>query len=327
MEPAPRQLDLRNCAPGFTVDRVGLVSGLRSSAAFFTFLRANLVLSPSAIASNSNTSYFEPYTTQLHHNQLPSSPSPLAANPHLASNDDVPALSLDLLTTTADMSEALRLVADSVSQQEHRAAKILLSHPLCIVALTVTCAVVFRVAHETYGNTGLGLVLACGLIFTFLGAVRWCTAGYSALAKNINWSWLDSEADQFVMLGARRGGRLVGAVVLALENNRSPSTSPRRRNRNRSSSLRGGKGVIRAWTTDIDHRGQGIGTQLLEVAVRTIKDRCGRDARVGFAQEHANSTILLPNLFAGPLRRDENRAAKVLGDMVAEWEASKRKKW
>lgn len=32
MEPGVRQLDLSKCGPGFVSDRVGVVSGLRSSA-------------------------------------------------------------------------------------------------------------------------------------------------------------------------------------------------------------------------------------------------------------------------------------------------------
>ena len=77
-------------------------------------------------------------------------------------------------------------------------------------------------------------------------------------------------------------------------------------------SFRGGKGVIRAWTTRLRYRGKGIGRDLLDGAIRIVKDRCGKDAEVGFAQEHANSTMLLPAMFNGVFRRDEVRAAKAL---------------
>ncbi|POR36310.1 Uncharacterized protein TPAR_03492, partial [Tolypocladium paradoxum] len=64
MERGVRELDLSNCGPGFVADRVGVVPGLRSSAAFFTFLRANLVLTASAVSSTANTPYLEPCSPQ-----------------------------------------------------------------------------------------------------------------------------------------------------------------------------------------------------------------------------------------------------------------------
>ncbi|PHH88527.1 hypothetical protein CDD83_7434 [Cordyceps sp. RAO-2017] len=91
--------------------------------------------------------------------------------------------------------------------------------------------------------------------------------------------------------------------------------------------MRGGQGVIRAWTTCAGHRGQGIGKELLLAAVRITQDRCGRDAQVGFAKEHAHSAVLLPSFCAAPFRRGELRAARALDEAATEWETSKKKKW
>ena len=88
--------------------------------------------------------------------------------------------------------------------------------------------------------------------------------------------------------------------------------------------MRGGKGLIRAWTTKDSHRHRGVGTDLLVEAVRTVKERCGRDAAVGFVAEHAHQASVLPDLFNQRFRADEHRAAFALEEVVQEWEG---KRW
>ncbi|KND88795.1 hypothetical protein TOPH_06596 [Tolypocladium ophioglossoides CBS 100239] len=338
MERGVRKLDLSNCGPGFVADRVGVVPGLRSSAditAFFTFLRANLVLTPSAVSSTTNTPYLEPYSPQPYlAPSSPSPPSPLAANPPLTPLDDIPPLSLDTLSTRDDKTEGLRLVADSLAQMESRAARTLALHPLCLAALAAAWGLVYRCAYlpKASGDAGRAILLACGVAVAYLLAIRYRAAGYVTLAEDITWSWLKPDyscGEQDIMLGARYGNVLIGVLVLRLEPKcgaAGPGPSPRRKNRSRSASLRGGKGLIRAWTTRLKYRGRGVGRDLLLAAVRTTKEQCGKDAQVGFAREHANSTMLLPPVFNGAFRRDENRAANALEDAVAVWEASKKKR-
>lgn len=326
---------------------------LAQTSAFFIFLRANLVLTASALASNCNTPCLEPCCPHPyqpdhhhHHHQLPqsspscssssaseptsplgtitnSSPSPLTPT------DDIPPLSLEPLSAPADRADGLRLVADSVAQMEHRAVRVLLFHPLCLALVTAAWTLACRFAYLSRGGSAaLALVLSTAVTTAYLVAIRLATLGYVSLARAVDSSWLGPESHQVVMIGARRRGHLVGAILLHLEPNRCPPTSsPKRRGRNRSASLRGGKGVIRAWTTHTEHRGQGIGKHLLLAAVRMAKDRCGKDARVGFAKEHANSAVLLPRLFAAPFRRDEYRAARALEGAAAEWETTKKRKW
>lgn len=238
-------------------------------------------------------------------------------------------MSLDTLSTPKGRDEGLRLVADSVVQMEHRAIRVLLFHPLCLGLVAAAWTMVYRFACLSRGSgAGLALVLSTVITTAYLVAIRLATLGYVPLARAIDSSWLGPESDQVVMIGARRRGDLVGTLVLHLEPNRCPPcASPKRRSRNRSASLRGGKGVIRAWTTHVDHRGQGIGRELLLAAVRMVKDRCGRDARVGFAQEHANSAVLLTGFFAAPFRGDEMRAARALEGATIEWETTKKRKW
>ncbi|KAL7922263.1 hypothetical protein ACQKWADRAFT_292932 [Trichoderma austrokoningii] len=336
-----RELDLANYASVPAVDRVNIMQGLRTSAAFFTFLRANLALSASApsspILTHAPTSHLEPYS---HHQfPLPPSPSPLSSSTSDADAayycndplDDVPPLSLEPLLTYDDKVAGLNLIADSIAQMKQRAARSLVFHPLCLALLIIAWAGVFRWAYVPLsGDPSLALLLSCGIAIIYLTAIRYSTERYAKLAEDMRWSWLDGpesiEGD--LVIGARYGGALIGALILRLEPRFSPGTyiSGRRRNRSRSVSFRGGKGIIRAWTTRLRYRGKGIGRGLLDGAIRIVKDRCGKDAEVGFAQEHANSTMLLPALFNGTFRRDEVRAAKALEKALEEWESTKKKK-
>lgn len=293
---------------------------LTSSTAFFTFLRANLVLSPSAMSSANNTPQLQPSTT---HVMSPSSPSPLA-NPPLVPLDDIPPLSLETLDSYDDKVEGLHLVADSVAQQRQHASRTLVSHPLCLATLAAALAAIYRLAYTPARDTGLALTLACGACMSYLAAIRYATAGYVALAERMGWAWLqrDASGGEDLILGARYGDDIIGALALRLEPN--PAFAGKRRSR--AVSLRGGTGVIRAWTTKLKYRGRGIGRDMLMAAVRVTKERCGRDAAVGFAKEHANSVMLLPSVFNGGFRRDEIRAAKALDEVLAEWEVSKKKR-
>ncbi|TWU76615.1 hypothetical protein ED733_008158 [Metarhizium rileyi] len=316
-----RELDLSNCGPGSIADHVGVVPGLRSSAAFFTFLRANLALSPSALSSNYNTPYLEPCSPQPV--QLPP-PSPSSVAESNEALDDIPPLSLDALETQNDKLDGLRLVADSVSEMRQRASKAVVFHPLSLAALIASYVAAYDFVYIPGRETGRALMLASGITMLYIAAVRFLTSGYDTLGEQIrDEDWLHEED---ILLGARMGDALVGTVVLRLEPKRAPASGSKRKNHCRSASLRGGKVVIRAWTTKSKYRGQGVGKKLLDRAVRLARDRCGKDAQVGFALEHANSTMLLPGIFNKAFRKDEVCAAKALEAAVAEWDLVKKKK-
>lgn len=74
------------------------------------------------------------------------------------------------------------------------------------------------------------------------------------------------------------------------------------------------------------YRGKGVGADMLHEAVRITRERCGRDAAVGFAAEHANSGEVLPEMFNRPFRQAERRAAGALEKVLGEWEGMKRKR-
>ncbi|KAF3072328.1 hypothetical protein CFAM422_005200 [Trichoderma lentiforme] len=344
-----RELDLANYGPVSVVDRINVVQGLRTSAAFFTFLRANLALSAtspsSPVSSHAPTPYLEPYS---HHQfPIPPSPSPLSSSTSFSDShsytgadasapldllDDVPPLSLEPLLTYDDKVAGLNLIADSIAQMKQRAAHSMVFHPLCMSVLFMAWVGIYRWSYvPSTEDPSMALLLSCGVTMTYLTAIRYFTDGYVNLAENLRWSWLEGSGsiEGDLLIGARYGGALIGVLVLRLEPRFSSLTpgGSKRRNRSRSVSFRGGKGVIRAWTTRLRYRGKGIGRDLLDGAIRIVKDRCGKDAEVGFAQEHANSTMLLPAMFNGAFRRGEIRAAKALEKALEEWESSKRKKW
>ncbi|KAK0391186.1 hypothetical protein NLU13_0687 [Sarocladium strictum] len=341
---AIRELDLSACHPHSIVDRISAVPGLRTSAAFLTFLHANLVIPPSALSSHASTPTFEPSTSfssvphpsssaglsahNNHHSRMPPS-SPLAAPP-LVPLDDIPDLFLDTLDSDEEKDEGLHLISDAVAQMRQKAARAVLFHPLPLAGLASSLYLLYRLTSHDPSRL---LFASSVLIISYLLAVRYLTQRYDHLATSIARSWLrplpDSNfSEEDIVLGARYDGdTLVGALVLHLKPAVQVAGGHRRKgSRTQHLTLRGGTGVVRAWTTKLTHRGQGIGKELLAEAVRITKERCGKDAEVGFAKEHANSTMVLPNIFNGTFRRDEIRAAKALDAAVSEWEATKKRR-
>ena len=312
--------------------------------AFLTFLHANLVIPPSALSSQANTPTFEPSTsfsaahypastsaslasTKSNSQRIPPS-SPLAGPP-LVPLDDIPDLSLETLTSDSDKSEGLTLISDAVAQMHQKAARALIFHPLPLVGLALSIYVLHRLTPNDPGRLFLA---STALIVIYLLAVRHLAHRYVHLADSISRTWLrnspDTSAGEDIILGARyEQDTLVGALVLHLKPAVAVTGGHRRKNsRHQHLTLRGGTGVVRAWTTKLKHRGQGIGRDLLTEAVRVTKERCGKDAEVGFAKEHANSTMVLPSIFNGTFRRDEMRAAKALDAVVSDWENTRKKR-
>lgn len=284
--------------------------------AFFTFLRANLALNPSTI-SQANTPVLEPATPL--HSEAPRSPSPRPATPPLIPTDDIPELSLDVLHDEPSKTDALDLVVESVTQQRHQAALSLALHPLCISSIAGSLAVSFRQLHVA-GSPLTALFVSCAVFLAaYTLTTRHLTAGYRRLAADVPGVYAPRRATDTI-IGARIGDQIVGALILRLE----PGASASRR-RGRHASLRRGNGVIRAWTVSASHRGKGVGRDLLARAVRMTREKCGREATVGFAQQHANSAAVLPEVFNGAFRRRERRATKALEEVVAWCEGKKKR--
>ncbi|KAI1435661.1 hypothetical protein GGR50DRAFT_693895 [Xylaria sp. CBS 124048] len=335
-----RELDLSAyCRHDTIISRVSAVPGLKTSTAFFIFLRANLVAS----FSGESTPIVDPISSSTLLSLSPLLPSPLAAEPpeHTISDDhdhdhDLPPLSTDILDTRTDKENALRLIADSVVQQRQTSACHLLSHPFLLLPFIAVLAGACRYTWTCRRDVSALLVISCScLIATYLLGIRHLTGGYLEAAEELRWSWLSpgssshaSPSEQDLVLGARVGRQLVGTLVLRLEPSPSSvlASGSGHKRRSRTSLLRGGRGVIRAWTVAPRYRGRGVARDLLHAAVRLVRERCGRDAEVGFAAEHANSKVVLPEPFNAPFRRSERRAAKSLEKVLAEWEGTRRRR-
>jgi len=265
----------------------------------------------------------------------------------IPNDDEIPPLSLDILTERNDKVDALKLIADSIAQQRQQAAFNLVVHPLLLSVLFAALAFVYKFAYASgRHDPGTVMMLASGVVMSYLVAIRYAVAGYIRAAEALNWDWLlvkdDSTTNggipgaEDIIIGTRYGTEIIGALVLRIEPNLSSvsssgtSTSGKRHKNgghSRSSSsnyFRGGKGVIRAWTTRLRYRGKGVGGDMLREAVRLTREKCGRDAEVGFAREHANSARVLPEIFNGPFRKTEIRAAKALEKVVGEMVGKKR---
>ncbi|RYO75667.1 hypothetical protein DL766_003810 [Monosporascus sp. MC13-8B] len=299
-------------------DKFNVVPGLKTSTVFFTFLRANLVVNPSPMS----TPYLGPASART---MPPPSPSLLVTmeSPSDPVPDDLPPLSVSILDGKSDKVDALKLVADSIAEQRQSASRHMVFHPYLLAILALALGIAYEISWRIKRDLGMALVLHSGVIMTYLLAIRYFTGRYVQVAEGVKWSWmLSGDREEDTVIGVRFGSDLIGALVLRLE----PNPSNLGKKRARQSLLRGGRGVIRAWTVKLKYRHKGVGTDLLHEAVKVTRERCGKDAEVGFVKEHANSTMVLPEVFNGQFRKNEQRAAKALEDVVSEWDGSRRRR-
>ncbi|OAA68860.1 GCN5-related N-acetyltransferase [Cordyceps fumosorosea ARSEF 2679] len=350
--PRVRELDLRECKVSSTVDGINVVRGLKCSAAFFTFLRANLALSSSMTASPSSTPQLDPiYASVDPSSQITefTSSTPTSSFSKSTSSspgadlvplDDIPELSLDVLRTEPEQREGLDLLADTVAGMRTPATVTVVSHPTCLVPLTTLLSVIYYARRAVPGHFRVTACCTYGAVLLYVLLV-WCLAApYKAFARDIRddpAAWLDEEGPgRDIMVGARgRDNELLGVVVLRL----SPKLVPtgggpggggghghRRRGAARSLSFKGGRGLIRAWAVRRKSRGRGVGRELLNEVVRITRERCGRDAEVGFIRDHAHSRLVFHRMFHGFFHKVEIGADRALRAAVSEWSPMKRRK-
>ncbi|KAH8198128.1 hypothetical protein TruAng_007705 [Truncatella angustata] len=252
--------------------------------------------------------------------------SPAPSNPERKLEpvpDDLPQLSCGVLVDEVDKLDALNLVTDSIAQQRQTTSLHLVFHPYLLPLLIAALGVAFQYSWRVKRDLGMALMLHSGVVMTYLLAIRYVTGRYIGVAESMRWEWMQAEdGEEDTVVGVRFGREIIGALMLRLE----PSSNPAGKKRTRASALRGGKGVIRAWTVKLRFRGKGVGADLLKEAVKVTKEKCGRDAAVGFAKEHANSEVVVPEALNGLMRKDEQRAAKALEKVVSEWEEARRHK-
>lgn len=152
-----------------------------------------------------------------------------------------------------------------------------------------------------------------------LVAIRSYTAGYIHLAEAFNWNFVTNDGEEDIIIGSRYGEEIIGAVILRLER----SGMGKKKTKGFKT---GGEALVRAWAVRIRYRGKGVGTELLEEAIRISREKLGNSAKIGFAAEHANSTMVLPEFFNGGFRRKEVRAAKSLQKTLHTVDGSKKRR-
>jgi len=239
---------------------------------------------------------------------------------------DIPPLTTYPATTEEDQIEALRLIADSIAQQRQSASKALIFHPINGSLFVGLLAIITRLLYHgrrsdmmLVGTTWSGILMA-GLV-----SVRLFTGKYLFMAEETGtWGWLGKDVEE----GAEKdsvivsvfGEEVIGALVLRLVSADEDETGGKRR----SKRDRRQKGVIRAWTVKRRYRGKGIGTGLLEEAVKCALEKGCEE--IEFADDHANSGRVLWPMFNGRFDRGERRGREKLKQVWVEMEGEKKGK-
>ena len=207
---------------------------------------------------------------------------------------ELPPLAYEILTNEDDRCDALHLVTDSIAQQRQLAAISVIFHPTVFSALIASLAAVWAYAP---GEPEAKLISACGLVITFLVAVRMLTAEYIQAAEDFNWKdFITGPEGEDLVFGARFGDSIIGTVVLRVQSDKKENTCT---------------ASIRAWTTKMRYRGRGVGGDLLRLAVANAK-RVSTNSVVIFDPKHANSLLPLHSTFNRAFISRDEKARKAL---------------
>ena len=210
------------------------------------------------------------------------------------------------------------------------ASKILIFHPLTLAVLIGLLALVGEWLYD--GTSGSYLLIGttfAGVVVAVLLSVRWAAGGYIDLAESVGrWTWLDEGNDsdkEDELLLTTYGNEPIGAIVMRGVKDTEPGagsnggTSPKRSRKQNGGNGRI-KGVIRGWTVKTRYRHKGVGTGLLEEAVK-ISGKRGWSGPV-FANDHANHGRVLPSMFNGAFDKGDRQARELLARIVDDMEAS-----
>jgi len=335
-----------------------IIPGFHIPLAFFSSLRTNLqicfedlYLSSSNSGSLANTpdcrytvvplsssgvSNDPPFLTSLTLSEEPESP--------LTTMHDLPLSLLRAYHSTAgeDRVEALHLIANGVVQQRQIVLQAVIFHPAVILSSILIFSLLARFVHRHRGYLPLMVVIWIGCLVAGLLSIQRATSSYLRLAEYVGTlAWLKeglrmrgdggkqtSPEDEIWI--TRYGDEIVGALVLRIvrttinshSRNSSSGNLPRAlRHRNSSGSAARLTGVIRAWTVKHSYRHRGVGKGLLEAAVATCQTR--KLSGPIFADDHANSTRLLPRFSNRVFKRHEACAQSLLREIIEEGTANK----
>ena len=235
--------------------------------------------------------------------------------------DSPPRLTFTLVPST-DISTrecAHRLIADSVAQQRQLAFRSLLFHPFVLLLFSTFLALGSRVLH-----TATLLLTASFVITAAILIAHHLTYPYIQYAEDIDRFWLGlpppsisstqtngdtsnhsstSNSSPSITTNAIPSQKSDEALVLTAhlqvpDKNNKPGNDSNSKEPVAALILRIPKrerrGYVRAWTVQHKHRNKGVGTALLEEAVRVVHARVGgsgaRGAVVEFEDRHARTS-------------------------------------
>lgn len=222
-------------------------------------------------------------------------PSPLSwpadsandeTEPHAAEDPlaDVPELQTYMARSDEDKTDALKLVADSVAQMRQTANQSLIFHPLNSALAIGIISLIARYIYDSRRDIYLVGTTCAGLLMCTLAACRMFTQNYLYAAEGINWAWL-GDADMIV---TKFGDEIIGTVVIDWISGES-----------RQKRKKAWRGEIKAWTVRMKYRRKGVGSALLEDAVKEAKKK-GAES-IEFADDHASKCLILLANGAGVL--------------------------
>jgi ribosomal protein S18 acetylase RimI-like enzyme len=184
---------------------------------------------------------------------------------------DVPDLQSYLATDDNDKVAALKLVADSVAQMRQAANQSLIFHPLNMAIVVAIVSLVARYMYDSRHDLSIVGTTCAGLVMCFLAICRFLTQNYLFAAEEINWAWL-GDADIIV---TKFGEEVIGTVVIEWLSGEG-----------RQKRKKAWRGEITAWTVRLKYRRKGVGSALLEDAIKEAKKK-GAES-IEFADDHAS---------------------------------------
>lgn len=189
---------------------------------------------------------------------------------------DIPELHSYMAHEQADKTAALKLVADSVAQMRQSANSALIFHPLNLALAVGLLSLMARYVYDAKQDWSLVGTSCAGVLVALLTGYRWCTQGYLQAAEAVDWDWIEG-ADVLV---TKFGDEVIGTVIVDWLSGES----------SRAKRKKAWRGEIRAWTVRLKYRGKGVGTALLEDAVREARKKSAESLE--FAEDHASEYSL-----------------------------------
>lgn len=261
-----------------------------------------------------------------------------------AHNEDpsaIPPLTTVAATEPEQQVDALRLVADSVAQQRQTASRILILHPLTMALLVAVAGVLYQFFYQgAWSDFAIIGTTFGGMVMTVMVSVRAMVGGYLAEAERVGtWKWLHQgltkqdeeesgkravvENGTDTILLTTFGSDPIGTIVFRGVQPLSDRPTSTRKSGRKSSGGRDGpvRTEIRGWTVRTRYRHKGVGTALLEDAIKLAHEKGWAAGGIEFASDHANSRRVLPEMFNGKFDADQKRAEIYLQQKVAEYEA------